>query len=92
MWPDFHHAPDLDASGRVVDFLPMEAADAFSLRGGPAEIVKQLVNVLTSAPAPFEHVVLHPIPNPSWPDDPERGYTARVAREILPAVRRALGG
>jgi hypothetical protein len=35
-------------------------------------------------------VVLHPIPNPPSPDDPERGYTARVAREILPAVRRAL--
>ena len=22
VWPDFHHAPDLEASGRVVDFLP----------------------------------------------------------------------
>ena len=31
VWPDFHHAPDLDASGRVVDFLPAEAADAFAL-------------------------------------------------------------
>jgi 5,10-methylenetetrahydromethanopterin reductase len=92
VWPDFHHAPDLDASGRVVEFLPAEAADAFALRGGPAEIVKQLVDVLSAAPAPFDHVVLHPIPNPPTPDDPERGYTARVAREILPAVRRALGG
>jgi hypothetical protein len=36
-------------------------------------------------------VVLHPIPDPRWPDDPERGYTARVAREVLPRVRRALG-
>lgn len=92
VWPDFHHAPDLEASGRAVDFLPVDAADAFSLRGSPAEVVKQLVDVLTGAPAAFEHVVLHPIPNPEWPDDPERGYTARVAREILPAVRRALGG
>ena len=92
MWPDFHHAPDLDASGRVVDFLPSEAADAFALRGGPADIVKQLVDVLRASPAAFDYVVLHPIPNPSWPDDPDRGYTARVAREILPAVRRALGG
>ncbi len=92
VWPDFHHAPDLEASGRVVDFLPTEAADAFALRGGPVEIVKQLVDVLSGAPASFEHVVLHPIPNPPTPDEGERGYTARVAREILPAVRRALGG
>jgi len=92
VWPDFHHAPDLEMSGRIVDFLPSEAADAFALRGGPAEITKQLVDVLRAAPAPFDHVVLHPIPNPPTPDDPERGYTARVAREILPAVRRALGG
>jgi 5,10-methylenetetrahydromethanopterin reductase len=90
VWPDFHHAPDLEASGRAVDFLPTEAADAFALRGGPAEIVKQLVDVLSAAPAAFDYVVLHPIPNPPTPDDPERGYTARVAREILPAVRRAL--
>jgi len=90
VWPDFHHATDLEMSGRVVDFLPVEAADAFALRGGPAQIVEQLVRVLRAAPAAFDHVVLHPIPNPMWPDDPERDYTARVAREILPAVRRAL--
>jgi len=90
VWPDFHHATDLEMSGRVVDFLPVEAADAFALRGGPAQIVEQLVRVLRAAPTAFDHVVLHPIPNPTWPDDPERDYTARVAREILPAVRRAL--
>src|SRR2546429_6233429 len=92
VWPDFHHAPDLDMSGRVVDFLPTQAADAFALRGGPAEVTRQLIDVLRAAPASFDYIVLHPIPNPSWPDDPDRGYTARVAREILPAVRRALGG
>jgi len=91
VWPDFHHAPDLEASGRVVDFLPTEAADAFALRGAAVEIVKQLVAVLRSSPAEFDYVVLHPIPNPPSPDEGERGYTARVAREILPAVRRALG-
>jgi len=91
VWPDFHHAPDLEASGRAVDFLPEAAADAFSLRGGPAEVATQLVAALRGAGAPFEHVVLHPIPDPRWPDDPERGYTARVAREVLPRVRQALG-
>ena len=91
VWPDFHHAPDLEASGRVVDFLPKAAADGFCLRGGPAEIIAQLLDVIRSAPVAFDYIVLHPVPNPVMPDDPERGYMARVAREILPAVRSALG-
>jgi len=91
VWPDFHHAPDLEASGRVVDFLPAAAADAFCLRGGPVEVAGQLVDALRAAPGAFEHVVLHPIPNPPTPEDPERGYMARVAREVLPRVRAALG-
>jgi alkanesulfonate monooxygenase SsuD/methylene tetrahydromethanopterin reductase-like flavin-dependent oxidoreductase (luciferase family) len=90
VWPDFHHAVDLVASGRAVDFLPPAAADAFCLRGRPADVVAALLAVLGAAPAPFEHVVLHPIPNPPTPDDPDRGYMARAAREILPAVRAAL--
>ena len=90
VWPDFHHAVDLEASGRVVDFLPEAAADAFCLRGGPDDIVAQLAAVLREAPAAFDYVVLHPVPNPAYPDDPERGYMARVAREILPRVREAL--
>jgi 5,10-methylenetetrahydromethanopterin reductase len=92
VWPDFHHATDLEASGRVVDFLPTAAADAFCLRGGPPEIVDQLVAVIRAAPVPFEYVVLHPIPNPPSPDEAVRGYMARVAREILPQVRARLGG
>ena len=91
VWPDFHHAPDLEASGRVVDFLPEGAAGAFSLRGGPHDVADQLIDVLRRAPAEFDYVVLHPIPNPPSPDDPERGYTARMARDVLPRVRRALG-
>src|SRR6266511_5747099 len=90
VWPDFHHAPDLEASGRVVDFLPAGAADAFSLRGGPAEVAEQLIDTLRGAPTEFDYVVLHPIPNPPSPDDLERGYTARVARDVLPRVRLAL--
>jgi hypothetical protein len=89
--PDFHHAPDLEASGRVVDFLPAAVADAFSLRGGSVEVAEQLIDVLRAAPAAFDYVVLHPIPNPPSPDEGERGYMARVAREVLPRVRRALG-
>ena len=90
VWPDFHHAPDLEASGRVVAVLPVAAADAFALRGGPTEIADQLVTTLRAAPATFDYVVLHPIPNPPSPDEGDRGYMARVAREVLPRVRRAL--
>lgn len=90
VWPDFHHAPDLEASGRAVAFLPEAAADAFALRGGPAQIADQLVATLSAAPATFDYVVLHPIPNPPTPDEGENGYMARGAREVLPRVRQAL--
>src|SRR6185312_15334355 len=58
VWPDFHHATDLEASGTVVDFLPVEAADAFSLRGGTGEVAERLLGALRAAPAVFDHVVL----------------------------------
>jgi 5,10-methylenetetrahydromethanopterin reductase len=90
VWPDFHHARDLDASGRVVDFLPEAAADAFALRGNAAEVADRCVAFLKSAPAEFDYVVLHPIPDPTWPDDPDNGYTARVAMDVLPRIRQAL--
>jgi 5,10-methylenetetrahydromethanopterin reductase len=89
VWPDFHHAPDLEASGRLVEFLPESAARAFCLRGGPDELAAQLVDTLRSAPTHFAYVVLHPIPDPPQPDDLERGYMSRMAREVLPRVRSA---
>jgi 5,10-methylenetetrahydromethanopterin reductase len=90
IWPDFHHASDLEASGKVVDFLPVEAADAFSLRGGTGEVAERLLGALRAAPAAFDYVVLHPIPDPKWPSDPDNDYTARIAREVLPQVRKEL--
>src|SRR5262245_15345835 len=90
VWPDFHHASDLEVSGRVVDFLPESAADAFSVRGDTAEVTERVVGMLRAAPATFDYVVLHPIPNPPTPDEGEHGFLAKVAREVLPRVRRAL--
>ena len=93
VWPDFHHDPDLLKAGRAVDFLSAAHADAFCLRGSADDVVGQLVGVLRDAASDgieFEHVVLHPIPNPPAPDDAADGYTVRVAREILPRVREQL--
>jgi 5,10-methylenetetrahydromethanopterin reductase len=90
VWPDFHHAPDLEFSGRAVDFLPTEAADAFCLRGSSGDIVKQLRHMIRTSPCALDYIVLHPIPDPRFPVDPTSDYTARVAREILPAVRKEL--
>lgn len=92
IWPDFHHARDLAASGAAVDFLDEEHAAAFSLRGGAGEIAEQLIAVLgrcADAGTRFEHVVLHPIPDPRMPDVGPDAYTERMAREVLPAVRAA---
>ena len=92
IWPDFHHAPDLIASGRAVDFLPREAADQFSLWGTEQQIAGQLIAVLRAAPAQFDFVILQPIPDPSWPNDGPADYTERMARNVLPLVRAALQG
>lgn len=90
IWPDFHHDPDLLKSGRAVDFLPREAADRFALWGSPEQVTAQLIGVLRAAPVEFDYVVLQPIPDPRWPDAVDAGYTATMAREVLPAVRAAL--
>ena len=88
--PDFHHSPDLEGAGRLVDFLPRAAAEAFCLHGGPSEVAAQLVELLRALPA-LEIVVLHPVPDPvheapgAAPD-----YMGLVAREVLPRVRDAL--
>ena len=93
VWPDFHHDPDLLKAGRAVDFLSERHADAFALRGGVDAVAEQLIDILRRSAAAgieFEHVVLHPIPNPPSPDLGDNAYTERVARELLPRVRAAL--
>jgi alkanesulfonate monooxygenase SsuD/methylene tetrahydromethanopterin reductase-like flavin-dependent oxidoreductase (luciferase family) len=90
VWPDFHHAPDLIASGRAVDFLPREVADLFSLWGPAEQVADQLIAILRAAPAQFDFVVLQPIPDPIWPTDSRADYTARMAQDVLPRVRAAL--
>ncbi len=88
--PDFHHHPDLVESGRVVDFLPEAAADAFSARGTASEVATQLIEVL-SLGIEFEIVVPHPVPNPPPPAETSGAtYMERIAREVIPLVRDGL--
>ena len=83
--PDFHHHPDLVESGRIVDFLSEEAADAFAFRGTPEAIADQIVAAL-SLGIPFEIVVPHPVPNPAVPRTGE-DFMETLAREVFPRVR-----
>ena len=88
--PDFHHHPDPEESGRIVDFLPTEAADYFSVRGTAEQIADQLVAAL-SLGIPFEIVVPQPVPTPPSAN-PRDGsaYMERIAREVIPAVKARL--
>jgi 5,10-methylenetetrahydromethanopterin reductase len=89
--PDFHHYPDLVESGRIVDFLPTAAADAFSVRGGASEVATQLVEVL-SLGMEFSIVVPHPVRNPPPPGEASGPtYMERIAHEVMPLVRAGLG-
>ena len=87
--PDFHHHPDLVESGRIVDFLSEEAANAFAFRGTPEAIAEQIAATL-SLGIPFEIVVPHPVPNPPVPrTGPD--FMETLAREVFPRVRQLTG-
>lgn len=78
VWPDFHHAEDLVAAGRCVEFLSEDAAASFSLFGTAADIASQLRRALAEVPAPAI-VVCHPVPLPG-PDAPFKRW---LAEEVL---------
>lgn len=88
VWPDFHHAPDLDAAAEHVDFLPDAAADAFSLHGNASEIAEQLDAVL-SLGIDFDIVVPHPVPPPPTPDGSDGTYMHRFVSDVQPRLTSA---
>lgn len=90
VWPDFHHASDLEASGRVVSFLSDEIADAFALYGTPQMIAEQLADVL-SLGYRIDMVIPHPMPTPP-PGGPRPDYIERVPTEIFPILKNLLAG
>lgn len=84
VWPDFHHAADLEASGRLVSFLPDEVASAFSFHGNAAQVASQIEAVLGLG-IDFDILVPHPIPNPA-PDGPRPDYMERFITRVWPLV------
>ena len=83
VWPDFHHARDLEAAGEVVAFLGDGAVDAFALHGDAETIIAKL-HEIESWDLGIDIVVPHPMPTePTGPSD----YTARFAKDVLPAFR-----
>lgn len=88
VWPDFHHATDLRASGELVSFLSDDIADAFALRGTAALVADQLHGVLDIAEAAevtVDIVVPHPVPTPGR-NDPRPDYMERFATEVIPRI------
>ncbi len=89
VWPDFHHAADLEASGRLVSFLSDEIADSFALYGTPATIAAQLHDVLKLG-LRIDLIIPHPVPTPP-PGGPRPDYIDRFAGEVLPRLRSLAG-
>ena len=85
VWPDFHHARDLEAAGRVVSFLPEAAVGAFALHGTFADIVAQLRTVL-AYDLPIEVIVPHPMPTPAPVAQGGFDYAREFAEAVFPAI------
>lgn len=89
VWPDFHHAEELEAAGRVVSFLPDEVADAFAVYGTPAMIAKQLCEMLQLS-FPIAMIIPHPVPTPPV-NGPRPDYIERFATEVIPLLKAEMG-
>lgn len=90
VWPDFHHALDLEASGRLVSFLSDEIADAFAVYGTPEMIAGQIAGVLKMGYR-IDMIIPHPMPTPH-PDGPKPDYMERFATEVIPSLKALLPG
>ena len=94
VYPDFHHAPDLVASGHLVEFLDDETADSFSLFGTAQDIASQLQRAIEIT-GRADIVVLHPVPMPK-PGEPiaralrsaraAADYKTWLATEVMPLL------
>jgi 5,10-methylenetetrahydromethanopterin reductase len=85
VWPDFHHARDLCASGKEVAFLSDDAVDAFSLHGDLNAVRAQLESVLDHG-IEFEVVVPHPAPAYPAGEGPSSDYMRTFAEGVIRMV------
>ena len=85
VWPDFHHASDLEKAGHEVSFLSDEAADAFALNGSISKIMDQLSDILAGG-LPIDLVIPHPMPTPSVGGDLSQ-YSDTLATNLLNKFR-----
>lgn len=88
VWPDFHHAADLEASGRVVSFLSDAIADAFSLFGTPTMIAEQLHRVLNFGHK-IDMVIPHPMPTPDR-RAPKPDFIERIPRNVISKLKELM--
>lgn len=84
VWPDFHHARDLEYAGDVVSFLPDDAVDAFALHGSFEAIADQLRTIVGYG-LPIEVVVPHPMPTPLPLSAGGYDYAQHFAQAVFPA-------
>lgn len=84
VWPDFHHARDLESAGDLVSFLPDDAVDAFALHGSFEAITDQLRTILGFG-LPIEVVVPHPMPTPLPLSAGGYDYARHFSEAVFPA-------
>jgi 5,10-methylenetetrahydromethanopterin reductase len=87
VWPDFHHHPNLVESGKLVEFLSDDVANAFAIHGNANDVAAQLITALNQG-VPCDVLVPHPMPTPRW-DAPRPDYMERFASEVLPLLHAA---
>ena len=94
VYPDFHHAADLVASGNLVDFLDDDTADSFSLFGSAEDIADQLRQAIEIT-GRADIVVPHPVPMPKPGEPIDRqlqkapdgaDYKTWFATEVMPLL------
>ena len=84
VWPDFHHARDLEAAGDVVAFLPDRAVDGFCLHGSFEQIADQIQSIVEYN-LPLDIIIPHPMPTPIPSDNDTPDYATRFAERVFPA-------
>ena len=85
VWPDFHHASDLEEAGREVSFLSDDAADAFALNGSISKITDQLLDILRNERC-IDLVIPHPMPTPNTGSNLGK-YSDTLATKLFPRFR-----